>query len=137
MTVVPARPARQGDLSAGRWSLLGALILALLTMVVLSGHDSAGHHRVLTATPAATAAHADAAPLGATLTSVDEPSGDGHGIVAGCAVLLLAAGAVALAGALRRRPVERRPPALWSVRAGGLRGPPPALSRRALCVERI
>ncbi len=128
--------ARPVDRSAGRAVLLGALLIALLAMHVLSGHDTAGHHRVLTPIAAEAGAHTDSGPLDTWATPADAPTHDHHAIIVAGAVLLVAAAVVALAGALRRQRTKRLR-GLWSSPAGGLCGPPPALSRRALCVERI
>ncbi|SDP46534.1 hypothetical protein SAMN04515671_4350 [Nakamurella panacisegetis] len=135
----PARVAQ-----SRRWLLLGAVLAGLLAMRFLSGHDSAGDHRVLAPTASsqivASTSVAHEVSTGNLATAVvmptDRPAGHGAAIVTSCALLLLAVAVVALAGVAVRRQ-GRRPAAGWSVSAGGLRGPPKTLSRQALCVERI
>jgi hypothetical protein len=133
---LPRRPTADG---AARWLLLGMVLVGLLAVRLLSGHDTAGQHRVLIPASAATATQSDQAVAPAVLaawTAIDEPTGSGHAIVAGCELLLLTVVVYLLAGAARRRQTAR-PPSARSVESGRLRGPPPSLCRRALCVERI
>lgn len=127
---------------ARRWLLLGVVMIGLVAMHFLSGHDSAGDHRVFPPTAAA-GQHTSTGDLsvmadpgsGSTAAPADAPTGDGHAIIAGCILLLAAAAAAVLV--LLRRPAVHRPPAMPAIRSGGLRGPPRSLSRLALCIERI
>ena len=134
-------------LGAGRRLLLGGVLIGLLALQFLSGHQATGGHRVLSpaqtspiasdaSTGIAKATEPDRSPETSTMTAAGHTGGNAVGIVAGCALLLLAGVAVALAAAGRHRARWHRP-ALAAGGRGLLRGPPELLPRLALCVERI
>jgi hypothetical protein len=139
---LPAHDPAPAQPRGTRWLLLGAVMIGLLAMHFLSGHDSAGHHRPLaTAAVVAAEQHAPAAELAARADDdhhsraapVPGDGADGHAIVAGCALLLAAAAILAIL----RRQTANRPPATPAAHCDRPRGPPKSFSRLALCVERI
>lgn len=125
-----------------RWALLTLALMGLVGIYLLSGHDSAGGHRIVVPTAGSSASILSDPVAGANDTtataSLTVPTGDGHAILAGCALLLLAAAAMIVLAALGRgRPFRRRPRASLMALTGLVRGPPMASARLALCVERI
>ena len=127
--------------------LLGAVLIGLLALQLLSGHDASGGHRMLAPAEGAmtaggmshgiapvTASDRDAAAD--AMIAAGRPGGDGFGIVAGCALLLVGV-AIALAAVVVRSRARLHRPAPVTGGRGRLRGPPELLPRIALCVERI
>lgn len=134
---------------AARRLLLGTVLIGLLVLQFLSAHDAAGEHRMLVPAqsgPTSSSAPSVLAPAAGpdfagapgpvTSTIAGTTGSERIGILAGCALLLLAGAVIALAAALGRR-VRLQRPAAAAVRVHWLRNLPVMSPRSALCVERI